>query len=172
MVMSPELTSSQVMESNDAVASFPLSTFARVQEMASGAWPRTATYLTDVQFVPNATRYLAVKWCKPRSRKSGTSFLTAPIVKTQGPTIQLRPGKEFVSFGIAEYEYEKGVLFVPVMAPYTNTDGFEPTMDLLAHLLDRVDADIEANLQEGANVPRLTHVFTMVPFTKDSRIRK
>jgi hypothetical protein len=170
------------MESDEAKnAAFPLSSFRSVKGMAIGGWHALSTYLGPVPFIPNASRYIAVKWCKPLPRKTGAQSTAPRQIQTTKPSVLLRPNKEFVAFGLAEYDHSTGTLYVPLLSPWTNNDGFEPTLDLLEDLLDYIDERVEQQIyslyqqgrfEEAKATPRVTHVFTMVPYLRDSRIVK
>jgi hypothetical protein len=182
MLRRVRLKRQQIMESDEAKhTAFPLSSFHNIKGMAIGSWQALSTYLGPVPFVPNATRYIAAKWCKPLPRKTGAQPSASRHLLTAKPSALLRSDKEFVGFGLAEYDHSTGTLYVPLLSPWTNNDGFEPTLDLLEDLLEHIDQRVEKQIhclyqqgrfEEAKATPRVTHVFTMVPYLRDSRIVK
>ncbi|GAA5979249.1 hypothetical protein JCM5350_006941 [Sporobolomyces pararoseus] len=130
----------------------------------------------DIEPSQGIRRYLALRLCAPNLRKT-TRKADLPPQREVPRTGQIFKGdKEIVGYIIAEWDMQRGVLFLALVIPWDATgEAYDATTLLLQALCARVQRDQREenhhrSLRGQPLLPKVERVFTMLFFKTGSRM--
>lgn len=158
--------------------------FDDINTMYLNGWKRIESMMKqDAEASEGRKRYVGLRWSKPHPRKGPKrQTLPTPVNEELKKRTLIEPGKELTGFVLAEWDMEKGTMFIAVAMPWQSGDALESTSCLShetlllaradrAELIQRLVGSGQMTHEEAVErLPPIEHLWTTLFFERDSRL--